>query len=397
MIGIFKNKKSKKTNIDNTSLELVTVDGNGFFYWDGKLFKSDVIRSIIRPKVRAIGKLDIKHIRGDGENLKTNPELYLKFLLSDPNPLMSMQMLLEKMVTQLELNGNAFAVIQRDIYGLPNSIYPMNAYNVEAIYKSSILYLRFSLKNGNIIDYPYSDVIHIRKDFNENDIFGTPPKEALQLLMDVVGTTDQGIIHAVRNSNVIKWMLKFKSVLKEEDIKKEVRKFVNSYLKIGGDEIGAGATDPRYDAEQVKYESYVPNAPVINNSLTRLYNFFNTNEKIIQSKFNENEWISYFESEIEPLVKQLSEEFTRKLFTRKERSFGNKIIFDSMALTYASMSTKLQLGGFVDKSIITRNELRTIMNLPQVVGLDEFILRKDTGIITEDDNLKGGENDEQKE
>ena len=68
-----------------------------------------------------------------------------------------------------------------------------------------------------------------------------------------------------------------------------------------------------------------------------------------------------------------------------------------MALTYASMSTKLQLGGFVDKSIITRNELRTIMNLPQVVGLDEFILRKDTGIITEDDNLKGGENDEQKE
>ena len=62
-------------------------------------------------------------------------------------------------------------------------------------------------------------------------------------------------------------------------------------------------------------------------------------KKIIQSKYDENEWLAYFESKIEPRAMQFSNEYTRKIFTRRERGFGNKIVFEGSGLQYASMQT----------------------------------------------------------
>ena len=40
--------------------------------------------------------------------------------------------------------------------------------------------------------------------------------------MEVIGTTDRGIVNAVRNSAVIRWLLKFTSSgMRPEDIKKQ--------------------------------------------------------------------------------------------------------------------------------------------------------------------------------
>ncbi|MFP3467901.1 phage portal protein, partial [Leifsonia sp. SIMBA_070] len=88
-------------------------------------------------------------------------------------------------------------------------------------------------------------------------------------------------------------------------------------------------------------DNFVPNAEQMDRTIQRIYSFFNINEKIIQSKYNEDEWNAFYESEIEPIARQLSEEFTRKIFSRTERGYGNKIIFEASSLQYASMQTKL--------------------------------------------------------
>src|SRR5699024_12344779 len=95
-------------------VELMTDHGDGFFSWNGKLYQSDIVRSAIRPKARAIGKAVAKHIRKSVEGTSVNPEPYLRFLLEEPNPYMTGQQLQEKLATQLELNNNAFAYINRD-------------------------------------------------------------------------------------------------------------------------------------------------------------------------------------------------------------------------------------------------------------------------------------------
>ena len=42
---------------------MITETGNGFYSWNGKLYQSDVIRTAIKPRTKALGKMVAKHIR----------------------------------------------------------------------------------------------------------------------------------------------------------------------------------------------------------------------------------------------------------------------------------------------------------------------------------------------
>ena len=70
---------------------------------------------------------------------------------------------------------------------------------------------------------------------------------------------------------------------------------------------------------------------------------------------------------IEPIAIQLSLEFTFKLFTDGERSFGNKIVFTTNRLQYATLQTRNAIAGnLFDRGVITINEYREFMYLPQI-------------------------------
>ena len=80
------------------------------------------------------------------------------------------------------------------------------------------------------------------------------------------------------------------------------------------------------------------------------------------SKFTESEWNAFYESVIEPIALQLSLEFTFKLLTERERGFGNKIIFSSNRLQYATLQTRSTIGSVLyDRGIITINEFRELL------------------------------------
>jgi len=79
----------------------------------------------------------------------------------------------------------------------------------------------------------------------------------------------------------------------------------------------------------------------------------------------------------------LSGEYTRKLFSRRERGFGNKIIFESSNLNFASMETKLKLVQYIDRGVLSPNELRKILNLEPIPDGDTYVRRLDTRPVDE--------------
>ena len=122
---------------------------------------------------------------------------------------------------------------------------------------------------------------------------------------------------------------------------------------------------------------------------------FNTNNHIVQSDFTENQWIAYYETQIEPILMQLSDGFTKAFFSRRERALGNSIMFESNNLQFASMQTKLQMVGWLDRGVMTINEYRMIaLGLEPVEGGDERLLRKDTDRIGQENNMKGELNED---
>lgn len=373
-----------------TKYKMVSDMGNGFYSWDGKIYQSDIVRACIRPKVKAVGKLVAKHLRNEYDpkthevkGLSVNPEPYMRMLLEEPNEYMSMQKLLEKVTAQLCLNKNAFILIVRDDNGMPIELFPIPAVSAEFKFLNNEPHIKFYFNNGNWYTFRYVDLIHLREDYYDDNIFGTSIMPALAPLMEVVTTTDQGIVRAIKNSSVIRWLIKFTTAMRKEDLAERAKEFADNFLAVQNG-TGVAAVDVKSDATQIKPNDYVPNASQMDRTIQRIYSLFNTNEKIVQSKFNEDEWNAYYEQEIEPVVVDLDSSFTNKLFSRKERAFGNKIMFSALNLATASMSTKLGLQAMVDRSAMTPNEWRAVLGLSPIDGGDVPIRRLDTA------EVKGG-------
>lgn len=370
------NEKANKNVI-----QMVNTWGEHYYSWNGKLYESDIVRSCLRPKVKAAGKLVGKHIRADTAGLKVNPDANIRFLLSEPNPDMTGQQFQEKVATQLCLNNNAFILIVRDENGKPMQLYPIPCIMCETQYINDILYLKFQYRNGKSGKFPYNQIIHLRQDFNEHDIFGESPATALEGMMEVIGTIDQGIIKAIKNSNVIRWLLMFTQSLRDEDIKKNVKKFVDNYMNIESETWGAAGVDAKATVQRIEPKDYVPNALQTKETINRIYSFFNTNENIVQSKWTEDEWNAYYEAEVEPLAIQMGETYSVRLFSRKERGFGNKIVFEASNLQCASMNTKLALQAMVDRGAMTPNEWRAALNMAPLEDGDRPLRRLDTQVV----------------
>ena len=369
---------------EETRLSMVSTT-NGFYAWQGDLYRSDIIRACLRPFYKSVGKLVAKQVRENGKGeLMINPDAYVRILLEEPNPYMTGQMLQERLAIQFKLNNNAFAFILRDEGGYAKEIYPLNASGVQAKYdKDGVLFLEFTMRNGRVLTFYYSDVIHLRQDFGENDVFGSSNAEMLRPLMEVINTTDQGMVASIKNSASIRWLLKFKTSLSDLDRKRQADNFAKAFLANSENATGVAAVDTKADAEQIHPDDKLPNAAQMDRAMARIYNIFGTNEAIVQSKYNEDQWNAYYESEIEPFATQFAHELTRKIFSRRERAHGNQIVFEAASLQYASMNTKLQLVQMVDRGSMTPNEWRRVLNLGPIEDGDTPIRRLDTAKVTE--------------
>ena len=372
---LFKNQKSETLS----KLKLVTEQGNGVYLWNGKVYDSDIVRACIAPYVKAVGKLSGKHIFNTPQGQKPPPDAYIRLLLENPNLFMSAQKYQEKMAAQLILNGNAFAKITRNENGLPVELYPLNAMSVEAEFQNGALFLRFAMSNGKTYRFSYDDIIHLRTNYYDNDIFGASLMPSLVPLLKILSTIDSGIVSAVNNSRVIRWLLKIGQSLRDDDVKRKAKEFSETFLSSDSETGGVAVVDAKVEeARQVDSKDYVPNFKILDHIKGRIYSLFGLSEKITQGCYTENEWQSFYELCIEPIAIDFSSEHTRKLFSAKKRSYGNKIVFEEFNLACASLATKVGFKDLVDRGAMTPNEWRATLNLAPLPGGDVPIRRLDT-------------------
>lgn len=391
-MGKFSNFIKRVTSSKGFSrVELVTQNNSNFFLWGNKAYDSDTVRACVNAQALRFSKLQLKHIReiykGTEKDLVINPEPYIKFLLEEPNPYTTMDMLLYKTSVQLSLSGNAFWLIIRDENSLPIELYLIPAKSVNDLYDDQgHLVYEFIVGNAQTFRFDSADVIHLRDDYGEHEVFGSGKFKALAPLLEITETTDRGIINAIRNSGIVKWLLKYTSALRPEDLKSNAKKFAENYLDISNSSVGVAAVDSKVDATQISPNDYVPNALQMDRTKQRILELFNTNEKIITSTADEDEENAYFDAVISPKIVQLKNELTRKLFTRRQRGCGNYIAVGSFNLQSASLKTKLNFAGMVDRGAMLPNEWRESLGLAPVPGGDVPLRRLDTVPV------EGGEN-----
>ena len=354
--------------------------------------------SAIRPYVNAMGKAVPKHILDTTDAkgnrvLRVNPEAYIRFLMEEPNPIMTGQTYREWMAACMKINNHAFALIARDENGFPTNLYPIACSMAVAEYdKGGHLYIRFYMPNGSNFLFSYQDLIHLRGDPSVGgDFWGGSKAEQLAPLMEQIGTIDKGIVNAIKNGGIIRWLLKFTSGIRPDDLQTKAKEFAEQFLSSDGG-FGVAATDSKSEAIQIKPNDYVPNSAQTDRIVERFYAALNTNKKIVTSSFTEDEWNAYYEAQVEPDIIRFGVEHTRKLFSRKKRSHGNYIMLESANLATASMKTKLELREMVDRGAMTPNEWRAVFNMAPVPGGDKLVRRLDTAEVKESEVEENAEN-----
>ncbi|GJM84324.1 hypothetical protein HMSSN139_68200 [Paenibacillus sp. HMSSN-139] len=183
-----------------------------FSAFSGESYDSDVVRSAIDAIARNGAKLKAKHIR-NGPNGIENAKSNLERLLSvRPNQYMSAYDFYYKIITLLYAQNNAFVFIDWDEMGTRvKALYPIPASTVEFLEPKSgtTPNVRFRFYGGQMVVLPYSQLVHLRRFFYRNDLFGETSDKALTPILDLINTTDQGIANAVKSSAFLRGILKF--------------------------------------------------------------------------------------------------------------------------------------------------------------------------------------------
>ena len=98
-----KNNKDYKKVIN--TLKMLNSSDSIFYNWNGKMYDNNIIRTAIGTNGIHAGKLNPKHIRNDGVEIKVNPNSNISKLLKRPNKYMTMFDFIQKMMIQKEINN----------------------------------------------------------------------------------------------------------------------------------------------------------------------------------------------------------------------------------------------------------------------------------------------------
>ena len=225
-----------------------------------------------------------------------------------------------------------------------------------------------------------------------NDLFGES-NTTLKPTMQLMQTSNEGIINAVKNSANIRFMAKVANMLKPEDIKKERERFTEDNLSAENTS-GMIIYDSKFaDLKQVESKPYTPNALQTQQINENVCTHFGTNMHIRQNDFTEEQWNAYYEGKIEPFAIQLSIVLSNMVYTDRELATGNMITFSANRLQYASNNTKLQVSTqLFDRALINRNTVMDIWNMPHVEDGDKYYIRKEYTEVTKLDNGSSDDN-----
>lgn len=343
-----------------TVYKLLNSYDNYFHPIANSIYDDATVRTCIDAIAKNVAKLKVCHNRRKGDAV-TLVDGNINFLLrARPNEYMSTYDFIYKVVSQVYCYNNSFVYIKRDDKGNVVGLYPLDYGAVNLVEHGGEMYCKFAFLQAGYVTVPYTSIIHLRKHFNNHDVFGDSNRAILEENLSLLTTLKQGLQKAVKEGSRIKGLLKFTGVIRPEDQQAQLDAFVKG-IRATTNGSGIGTTDAKADFVELKSQNTTADNNQMNLVREDIYRYFGVSEKIITANYTESEWNAFFESVIEPLAIQMSQEFTAKVFSEKERGHGNEITFTMNRLEYVNLDSKVKLVQVLQQTgVMTINELREI-------------------------------------
>ena len=376
--GIFKNftKNKKYAQMLNGYTPIFSQFGND-------IYASDVVQQAVKCIVDEMKKLNPMHIREMGDDpLPINDSV--QWVLNNPNPLMTRSQFIEKIMWMLMLHYNAFVIPVYDVWTDERgnerrnyrALYPVKPNFVTFIEDASgRLYVEMQFANNYTTTLPYDDVIHLKYNFSVNEFMGgnengEPDHKALLTTLEINNNLLQGVNAAVKSSFAINGVVKFNTMLdngKTEEALKELE------TKLKASESGFLPLDLKAEFIPIKKEVKLVDKDTLEFIDSKILRTFGVSIPILTGDYTKAQYEAFYQKTIEPFVIDWSDEFSRVLFTQRQRAYNNKVVFYPKHLIFMSTDQTLEMIRLLgDSGSLYENEKRVAFGLrplPELAGI----------------------------
>ena len=347
------------------------------------IYASDVVQQAIKCIVDEMKKLNPTHVRYNGADPATVKGSSVQSVLDDPNELMTTTEFLEKICWLLLLNYNAFVIPsyytwvdqktgeERRRY---ESLYPINPTQVDFIEDASgRLFVQFLFWNGYQTTLPYDDVIHIKYNYSVSEYMGgnrmgQPDHEALLKTLELNHDLLQGVAKAMKASYAVNGVVKYNTLIDTNDTKAALRDLER---KLQNNESGILPLDLKADFTPLEHKSAIVDKDTLEFIDSKILRNWGVPLAILRGDYSQETYNAFYQKTLEPLVKSISEAFTKKLFTRREKSFGNRVELYPKELIFMSTAQTLEMISMLSPTgALFENEKRVALGLRPLPELE---------------------------
>lgn len=353
-----------------------------FSQFGQNIYASDVVQQAISCIVQEISKLQPMHVRSDSSDMIPMSDNTVQKVLDRPNSIMIKSDFLEKTTWQLMLNYNAFIVpvytIWTDAKGNERrnykALYPVQPTQVDFIQDASdTLFVKFTFANNFSTTLPYEDIIHIRKNYSVNDYMGgnesgQPDNEALIETLQLNKDLLKGVSAAMHSSFAINGVVKIGTLIGKEETMAALKEFEEA---LQNSKSGILPLDAKSDYMKIPRDVKMVDPETLKFIDEKILRQFGVPLPILIGDYTKEQYEAFYQKTIEPLVLKYSEAFTKALFSERQKSVGNQIVFYPKDLIFMSIDQTLEMVRLLgDSGALYENEKRVAFGLKPLKELE---------------------------
>lgn len=222
---------------------------------------------------------------------------------------------------------------------------------------------------------PYSDVIHLRRDYGADEYMGGGPggqidDRALLSTLELNHQMLEGVSRAMKASYAINGLVKYGSILSKESTEAAMKEWE---AKLLNNQSGIAAIDMQAQYIPLSRDIKLVDDKTLKFIDEKILRNFGVPLCILTGDYTKAQYEAFYQKTIEPIITKLSQEFTRVLFTVNEaESYGHKIRFYARELIFMSMEQKINMFNLLAPTgAVFENEKRVAFGLlprPELVG-----------------------------
>lgn len=347
------------------------------------IYASDVVQQALKCIVDEIKKLNPTHIRIIDDDPVPVSRSYIQNVLDNPNPLMTASEFLEKMTWLLLLNYNVFIIPTYRTWRDANTgeekryyeaLWPIKPVQVNFIEDASgRLYVQFMFESGYSTTIPYDSVIHIKYNYSVNeymggDLNGQPDHKPLLETLRVNHSLLQGVARAMNASYAVNGIVKYNTMMDDGKMEQALQ---DLETKLKNSESGFLPIDLKAEFIPMERKSEIVDPDTLKFIDEKILRTWGVPLPILTGDYTKSQYNAFYQKTLEPLIIAISQGFTKKLFTEREKAFGNKIQLYPKDLIFMTVEQTIEMVTLLSNTgALYENEKRTAFGLRPLPELE---------------------------